>query len=101
MTIISSQRYLDEEIVQAKRDDSDYIVTLSPEFEIDGDVVQVVIDGHHSYHAALADGVAPVFVVSTVQDDDRIALLPDVEAYLEVNYVDSDWYDISTGLTYF
>lgn len=95
---ISSQRYLDDSTVQTKRDSRDYVVTVSPEFEIDGVVMQAVIDGHHSLAAAEADGVEPEFVVATVQEDDRIALLDrSVDDYLEVCYMDSDWYDIATG----
>lgn len=95
---ISSQRYLDDETVQAKREARDYVVTVSPEFEIDGVVMQAVIDGHHSLAAAEADGVEPEFVVATIQNDDRIALLESsIDDYLEVCYMDSDWYDVATG----
>ena len=102
MTIISSQRYLDDDTVQAKRDACDYVVTLSPEFDVDGVAMQVVVDGHHSLAAAEADGVAPEYVVASVQDDDRIALIKrSVDDYLEASYIDSDWYDIATGHTVF
>jgi len=95
---ISSQRYLDDETVMTKRENSDYVVTVSPAFEIDGVVMQAVIDGHHSFAAAMADGVEPEFAVASVQDDDRIALLDgSIDDYLEVCYMDSDWYDIKTG----
>lgn len=98
MIRISSQRYLDDSIVQAKREARDYVVTISPEFEVDGVVMQAVLDGHHSLAAAKADGVAPLYVEATVHEDDRIALLDhSVDAYLEVCYTDSDWYDIATG----
>lgn len=96
--IISSQRYLNDEFVQVKRDARDYVVTVSPEFEIDGVTMQVVIDGLHSLAAALLDGVEPVFEEVTVQEDDRIALLDSsVDDYLEANYIEYDWYDIATG----
>lgn len=95
---ISSQRYLDDETVQVKREARDYVVTVSPKFEIDGVVMQAVIDGHHSLAAAEADGVEPEFVVATIQNDDRIALLESsIDDYLEVCYMDSDWYDVATG----
>lgn len=96
--IISSQHYLDEDTVEAKRADGDYTVTLSPEFEIDGETVQAVIDGHHSLAAANADGVEPTFVVATAQDDDRVLLLEtSVDDYLTACWVDTDWYDVATG----
>ena len=95
---ISSQRYLDDDIVEVKRAARDYLVAVSPEFEIDGVTMQVVTDGHHSLAAAKIDGVEPEFVVATVQDDDRTALLDtSIDDYLEVCYGDSDWYDIETG----
>lgn len=100
--IISSQRYLDDVTVQEKRAARDYVVTLSPEFEINGVVMQAVIDGHHSLAAARADGVAPEIMVITVQEDDRIALLDgSIDDYLEACYMDSDWYDVKTGKAVF
>lgn len=97
-TVISSQRYLDDQIVQIKRDNRDYTVTVSPEFDIDGVSMRVVIDGHHSLAAAKADGVTPDFIEATIQDDDRIAMLDhNINDYLTVCYIDTDWYDISTG----
>ena len=101
-TIISSQRYIDEDTVQAKRDAGDYAITLSPEFEAGGEMVRVLIDGHHSYAAAVADGVEPV-VIEAGRENDTVAMLinGDVDGFLEQQYNDSDWYDISTGRTFF
>ena len=97
-TIISSQRYLDDETVAQKRTAGDYAVTLSPEFEIDGVIYQAIIDGHHSLAAAKEDGASPAFVVASVQDDDRIALLDGaIDDYLSVCFMDSEWYDVETG----
>jgi hypothetical protein len=100
--LISSQRYLDDQLVQKKREGHDYTVTISPEFVIDGDKMQVIIDGHHSYAAAKADGVEPDFIVASIQDDDRLELMgQSIDDYLETNYIDSDWYDIETGYNVF
>jgi hypothetical protein len=97
--LISSQRYLDDEIVEQKRIDRDYMVTVTPEFEYEGNLYRVVIDGHHRLAAARLDGVEPEIVEATKQQDDRIALLGETaESYLEVSYVDSDWYDVTTGI---
>lgn len=93
--LISSQRFLDDEVVQSKRDAKDYTVTVSPEFEIDDTAYRVIIDGHHSLAAAVADGADPTYIEC---DDDRIALLDtSIDDYLEANWVDDDWYDINTG----
>lgn len=97
--LISSQRFIDDETVEAKREAYDYVVTVSPNFEIDGVLMQAVIDGHHSLAAARADGVEPEYVVATAQEDDRVALIITgrIDDYLEVCYMDSDWYDVETG----
>jgi hypothetical protein len=97
--IISSQRYLDPEIVSAKRAAGDYRVTLLPIFEVDGEQYQLVIGGHHSLAAARAAGVEPEYVLADESEDDRLALLRagDVEAFLEAEYIDSAYYDVSDG----
>ena len=96
---ITSQRFIDDETVEAKREAGDYVVTVTPEFEVDGVVMQAIIDGHHSLAAARADDVEPEYVVATAQDDDRVGLILDgrIEDYLEASFMDSDWYDVETG----
>lgn len=97
MTIkISSQRHIDDAIVETKRAAKDYDVTLGKVITVDGVDYQVVIDGHHSLAAAIADGVAPEHHVATVTECDREGI-QDVEEYLEAHWVDSDYYDIETG----
>lgn len=97
--IISSQRNRDEEIVAEKRATRDYGVSVSPEFELFGEKVRLVLDGHHSWDAAIADGVEPIICELDATDDDRIALLQagNVDDFLTVTYIDSDLYDIRTG----
>lgn len=97
-TIISSQRYLDGDTVSAKIAARDFTVTLSPEFVVNGETYQTVIDGHHSYAAAIEAGVSPVFVIATEQDDDRLCwLASSIDKYLEASYIDADWYEIDSG----
>lgn len=102
-TLISSQRYLDDDTVMAKREAKDYVVTLSPEFEINGETVQAIIDGHHSLAAAEQDGVTPEYAVATAQDDDRVILLDDgsIDDYLLAAYADAPWYDYETKVDLF
>jgi len=99
VTLLSSQRYLDDAIVQEKRRAKDYTVRLSPTFTNDGKPVQVVLDGHHALAAAKADGVSPKFEVLDAQADDRIGLLDrgKVDDFLEATYQDADYYDLATG----
>ena len=101
--LISSQRYLDDEVVQSKRESGDYVVTVSPEFEMDGETYQAIIDGHHSLAAAELDGVAAEFIIATPQKDDRVLLLADgkVDSYLMSAYVDSTWYNYATKIDLF
>jgi hypothetical protein len=96
--LISSQRHLDSDTVEAKRDAKDYGIVVSPAFSVDGVEYRVLIDGHHSLAAAKADGVNPVVHVATATECDKIALLDEsVDAYLEVAFMDDDWYNVATS----
>ncbi len=97
--IISSQAYREDEIIEKKINNSDFEVLVSPEFDYEGEVFQVVIDGHHSYEAAIKTGNKPIYIVATSQDVDYIELLKtDVELFLETTYIDSDWYYLESGM---
>lgn len=100
MKTISSQRYIDESIVEEKIHNSDFTVYVSPSFEIDGEGYRVVMDGHHSMEAAKATGNKPVFIELDAQDSDKVLMLDrgNVEGFLEQAWMDSDWYDIDTGV---
>ncbi len=96
--IISSQHYIDDAIVAAKQAERDYTVTLSPEFEVGGVLVQVVLDGHHSLAAAKADGVDPDYTLADASTNDTVALIAvDPAKFLEAAWIDGDYYDVSTG----
>jgi hypothetical protein len=99
MKLISSQRTRDETIVAEKRETRDYGVSVSPIFKLFGEDCRLVLDGHHSYEAAILDGVKPIIVELDASDDDRVALLNDgnLEDFLEATRIDSDLYDIETG----
>lgn len=99
MTItISSQHYLDDDIVEAKRAARDYEVLVSPDFEVGGVVVRVILDGHHSLAAAKLDGAAPEFTVATSRDHDKVSLIAtDPDLFLQAVYMDGDYYDAITG----
>lgn len=98
MQTISSQHHLDDATVEAKRAAKDYVVLVSPSFEHDGELLRVVIDGHHSLAAARLDGVEPEYVEATKQDSDLVALIERGETgdYLAASYMDGDWYNIDT-----
>lgn len=93
---ISSQKYINQETVEAKISASDYTVIL---FRI-SDEMDMVVDGHHSLEAAKQAGVDPVFEYAEGTFD--IALRQELEClglddFLTQHYMDSDWYDVETG----
>jgi hypothetical protein len=97
--IISSQRYVDEEIVAEKIAAEDFEVMLSPEFEIDGATYQIVLDGHHSLQAAKQAGVAPSFWVADCSDHDAIGLLEAgaIDDFMIAVHMGNDYYNTETG----
>ena len=99
--IITSQNYRDDSIVEAKRSAKDYEVTISPEFEIDGETYQVIIDGHHSFEAARLDGVEPEFRIATKQDHDAIGMITKgkLNEFLEAVHLGDDYRDAYTGVS--
>ena len=96
--LISSQRYLDRNIVAKKIRERDFTVSVSPKFEIDGQQVRAIQDGHHALEAAIRSGNQPKFVTSTPKTNDRVQLLKDgnIDGYLEASYHDSPWYQYAT-----
>lgn len=95
---ISSQRYINDKIVSEKIAAKDFTVLVSPEFEVGGIVVRVVLDGHHSYAAAIEAGVSPEFVEATGSDHDAVGMEQDnPEGFLEVTHLGDDYYNIETG----
>ena len=94
--LISSQRYINDATVEAKRAASDYAVMVGREIEIDGVTCRIVIDGHHSLEAAMLDGVEPEYVYATLQDCDREGI-ENLDEYLGAHVVDSDYYYIDNG----
>jgi hypothetical protein len=98
--IISAQRFLDEDTVAEKQAAKDYDVLVSPAFDVDGwGSVQVILDGHHSLAAAKRDGVAPTILEADATDSDRVSLIErgEIEDFLELSHIDSDYYDTATG----
>lgn len=98
-TLITSQDFLDEAIIAAKRAHADYVVSVSPEFGVGGHTYRVVLDGHHSLAAAVADGVLPEIREMTATDHDAVGLLDggDIDGFLAVVHMGSDYRDAITG----
>lgn len=98
MQTISSQHYLDDEIVAAKLAARDFEVLVSPVFEAAGVTVRVVLDGHHSLAAAKLAGVEPEYTTADATANDAVGLLDqgDAETFLQATWVDGDYYDVDT-----
>ncbi|MBI9080240.1 MAG: hypothetical protein JEY79_10945 [Pseudodesulfovibrio sp.] len=94
--IISSQRYINEEIVAEKIEAADYVVSVSREFGIDGETYRVIIDGHHSLEAATRTGSTPEFEEVETETDSLLDI-DDINGFLDDHYVDCYWYNIETG----
>lgn len=101
--LISSQDYLDDDTVLEKSSYGDYAVQISPEFEVDGEKFRVIVDGHHSLAAAIADGKTPEFEEQSSQDNDHIAALErgNVDDFLEQVHMCNDWRNRITGKSAF
>lgn len=97
--LISSQRYLDETRVAEKMKAGDFTVKVSPPFQVDGEALQVIEDGHHALEAAKRSGVSPKIVVQSPRENDRMGLLNSgkTDDFLEASYVDSPWYYMDNG----
>lgn len=98
MQTISSQHYIDDDIVAEKLAARDFEVQVSPVFEAGGVSVRVVLDGHHSLAAARQAGEEPEFVTADATTNDKVALLErgEIDDFLELAWIDGDWYDIDT-----
>jgi hypothetical protein len=99
-TVISSQRYRDQDIVESKIAGEDYVVTVSPDVKMGGDTYRIVIDGHHSYEAAKQSGnLDRVEWVEDAGDNcDYLGLCEaDPERFLACAHGGDDWYDIESG----
>lgn len=99
MKTISSQRYINDDIVAEKISAVDFEVMVSPSFEIDGEIYRVVLDGHHSLFAAKSAGADPVFFEADSTDHDAVSLITngDVEGFLSAVHMGDDYYDTDNG----
>lgn len=97
--IISSQRYLNDEIISEKIAAEDFEILVSPAFEIDGMTVQVLLDGHHSLAAAKSAGVEPIVVEADAQDHDAVSFIAagQFEDFMASTHMGDDYYNTSTG----
>lgn len=83
--LITSQHFLSDEIIASKIAASDFAITVSPAFEIDGRMMRVVLDGHHSLAAAIEAGIEYDMTEADAQACDSVSLIKSqgIEAFLE------------------
>jgi hypothetical protein len=94
--LITSQAHIDDCIVSQKIAAKDYAVTVGKVITIDGIACRVVVDGHHSLHAAMQSGAAPKYEYANVTTCDREGI-DDFEQYLESHWMDGDYRDAITN----
>lgn len=99
MTILSSQRYLDEEIVEEKKAqiavESVVLIPCSYVGYLDGEEYAIVVDKHHTMAAAKELGIIVKFDVT--EDSEKLT----GDALLEARWIDSAYYDVETGMDVF
>lgn len=92
--LISSQRHLDIGTVLQKQNEEDYSVYVVV-FSLGDESFGLILDGHHSLIAAERNEVVPEWDLSDV------ALVidsgMDVALWLELEKIDSEYYDWNTG----
>ena len=98
MTLISSQHYRDQEIVDSKIAAKDFDVY----YQVFSNDFALVVDGHHSHEAAIQEGVEPNYIDATNMDgfdniQETYRVLGSLDAFLEAHFMDGEWYDIKTG----
>ena len=105
MTVISSQRFRDDDIIEAKMEELQSTGTtkvIAPVVRAymqddEGNDLYILTDRHHTISAAIALGIEIEFV--EVEDD--MSYYKDIEeqngeAICEAHYMDSNWYYIDT-----
>lgn len=98
ISIITSQHYLDDQVIVAKLTEADFGVLVSPVFHIDGRDFRVILDGNHSFAAALEAGVDPDLMVADASQHDAVGLLDQgkVEDFLQALWMDGHYVDATT-----
>ena len=96
---ISSQKFLDQNVVDEKIAAEDYTVLLAT-IIIDGNEVEVVIDGHHSLAAAKQAGVEPDYQYAVYNYQREVECIG-LDSWLEQHWIDCPYYDIETGTEIF
>ena len=95
MKYISSQHYLDFEIIEKKMEELKNVKSVVIPFSyvgfIDGEEYAAQVDGHHTLAAARELGIDVEFDVN--EDSEGLT----GETLLDARYIDGDWYNVETS----
>lgn len=97
MMIVSSQHYIDDEIVESKKEQliasgATYVVIPCWEIgEVNGEPMAIQMDGHHTLAAARELGLEIRYNIGEADDD-----LTGEDA-LEAHWMDGDYYNVETS----
>ncbi|MFM2668630.1 hypothetical protein AAFX24_28205 [Vibrio mediterranei] len=96
LTLISSQRYLNESIVLNKMKRDERWIHISPAFIHEDKLKAVVLDGHHNLEASKRLGEVPFIDVVDDEDGCEIELLyqNEIEWFLDWNKNEAEYYEI-------
>lgn len=98
MKVITSQSYIDNDIVEAKKEllagatSVELIVWTTGILDDDGEELCVLSDGHHTYEAAKELGI-PVSFVEISHPEGVTG-----EQLLDIAWMDSDWRYLETNM---
>lgn len=80
--LITNQTFVNSKKVAEKQKAKDYTVQVSPVFQDEkGQKCRIIIDGHHSLTAAIADGVTPEFEETGYSGSDYFNAITKVPAF--------------------
>lgn len=95
MKVITSQSYIDPDIVAEKLESRDFDVFVTTPFELDGVEFVILVDGNHSFEAARQAGVEPTIHTIDMQQYEMAEI--SAEEALERCWMDGDYRDAVTG----
>ena len=97
--MISSQRYLDRQLVQHKASSFKVFIVRTLELDLRGRRYRILLDGHHNLAAARLAGTEPTWrgpPSKILRIQQRTS--PAKFAWMMINNLtDSDWYYVDTG----
>lgn len=97
--IISSQRYLNREVIMRKAAKFKVFVVRTVDLEMRGKVYRIILDGHHNLAAARLIGATPIWKGPPPKFERIMKSMTadSFAAFMINNLTDSDWYFHDTG----